>query len=34
MKPPPGEIWRLVLIYAAICAAAGAVMLWFLRPIL
>jgi hypothetical protein len=34
MKPPPGETRLLALIYAAIAVAAGAVMLWFLRPIL
>jgi len=34
MKPPPGEIRRLVLIYAAIALAAGAAMLYFLFPIL
>jgi len=34
MKPPPGEIRRLVLIYAAIALAAAGVMLFFLSPIL
>jgi hypothetical protein len=34
MKPPPGELRLLVLIHAAIVVAAGAVMLYFLRPIL
>jgi hypothetical protein len=34
MKPPPGEIRRLVLIYAALALAAVALMLFILRPIL
>ena len=34
MKPPPGEIGRLVLIYASIALAAAALMLFILRPIL
>jgi hypothetical protein len=34
MRPPPGEIRLLVLIYAALALAAAGVMLFFLRPIL
>ena len=34
MKPPPGEIRRLVLIDAALALAAAAPMLFILRPIL